>query len=364
MTTPAPPFDPATLTDDPEIAALLDFEPVVRKCLRADGWWPEHQYRFILGVAETGDPDKVAHALGQRTFSGAWKLRKAGGGEGFARAWDGAKALYLKRNPPVRRPLAAAAVRPGRGGAARARADSVPLTPEQEARQAGDFFKALMKLYWTKVKAERRCRLEGRIVAADLYVRQMMCIELAADLSAHGQQFLAELKRGEVGFFDAVATPLSFCFDYLRRRHWAESGDPDRPELPFFFREKDGVALGPTGYNRARTGLGWAEWCRREDLDAATAAEGQRLWEEKSRSDAALWRARLEREEPDKLAAILAVPELELAPDHAAELAERDRADISSGAFAEESPALDPPQPEATAGGGATSNARPEDARS
>lgn len=308
-----PPFDPAALTDDPEIAALLTFAPVPRKCLRHDGWWPEIQYRFILGVARTGNPDLAAHALGGRTFSGAWKLRKAGGGEGFAAAWDGAKALYFRRNPPERRrkPDAPTGKLPGPGQRRAAGRRAAPGRDEEKER--ADLFRALMNLYWTKAKAERRCRLEGRIVAADFYVRQMTCIELAADLSENGGRFLAELRRGDVRLERAVATPLSLYFDYLRRGLWVESGEPDRPELPRFGEVHDGVAAAPSAqYSRGRDGLPCADWCRGQDLEAAEAAEAQRLWEEKARADAAQWRARLEREDPDRLAALLAGPELDV----------------------------------------------------
>ena len=86
-----PDFDPAP--DDPEIAALLDFPSVVRKNKRHDGWSPLHQRGFIAWLALTGNVDKSAQAVG-RTQSGAWGVRNAMGGAGFADAWE---AAHVKR---------------------------------------------------------------------------------------------------------------------------------------------------------------------------------------------------------------------------------------------------------------------------
>src|SRR5688572_24079157 len=83
---------------DPEVEALLQFEPVVRRCVRHDGWLPERQREFIVALTVLGNPEQAAIAVGGR-MSGAYKLRTAEGGEGFAAAWDGALALHLRRHP-------------------------------------------------------------------------------------------------------------------------------------------------------------------------------------------------------------------------------------------------------------------------
>ena len=44
---------------DPEIDALLDFDPVYRRIKRSDGWPPEVQRGFIAALARTGS---VEHA--------------------------------------------------------------------------------------------------------------------------------------------------------------------------------------------------------------------------------------------------------------------------------------------------------------
>lgn len=290
-----------TYEDDPELAALLDFEPVPRRIERGNGWSAENQRAFIAGLVETGNYRLATQRLGL-TASGVYQLRKDAGAEDFSRAWDEAVALHRRRNP------AAQPQRSGRG--------TRPLSsgsPERdEEKERAELFQALLRLYWTKIEAERKARLEGRIAAADFYVRQLTSIELAADLSANGGAFLAELKRGTVGIEHALATPLSLYFDYLRRSAWADAGEPERPELPRFGAIEDGVATAPREDRRA-AGEADAEWRRRADLEAAGAAEAQRLWEAKARADAVEWRGRMEREDPDGLARALAEPEVDMA---------------------------------------------------
>ncbi|MEO7179127.1 MAG: hypothetical protein ABIW83_09805, partial [Allosphingosinicella sp.] len=90
-----PEFEPHP---DPEVEALLHFAPVVRKCVRHDGWLPGRQREFIVALTILGHAEQAAIAVGG-TMSGAYKLRSADGGEGFAAAWDAALALHLRRNP-------------------------------------------------------------------------------------------------------------------------------------------------------------------------------------------------------------------------------------------------------------------------
>jgi len=275
-------------TDDPEILALLGFEPVPRKCVRRNGWTPDNQRGFIAGIAEAGDADGAAEAVGL-TARGAYDLRKSPGHEPFFAAWDAALALYDRRNRRGNRRRRAPPPAPGRRTAAGAE-----LSQAEEEAEHARLGEALLNLYWVKVKAERRCRLEGRILDADFYVRQLTAIEIACDLSEHGGKLLAELKRGGVGYLDVEATPLSLYFDYLRRSHWAERGEADRPELPRLAEMHDGVATGPTWPDSARPDLSYDDWRKQQNIAAADAAKAQLLWEEKAKRDAADWRARVE----------------------------------------------------------------------
>lgn len=291
MTSPTT-FDPAALTGDPEIAALLDFPPVVRKCLRHDGWTPEHQYRFVVGVAETGDPDKVAHALGQRTFSGAWKLRKAGGGEGFARAWDGAKALYLNRNPAKRRGARSELLSGTSRIAAAGAPDLGDMDPEAEAEFKLEVFQSILEKYLRKLDQERNARLEGRIVEADFYVRQLTFIEIAMDIGGRALDLFDRLRRRDLHVTQIAATPLSLFLDKVRRAYWAEKGEPDRP-APAPLGEHDGeVSTGErTSRDPERDGP-YKQWRTAQDEKHRLAAQAQVAWEEKAMADAEAWAER------------------------------------------------------------------------
>ena len=84
------------LAADPEIAALLDFAPVPRLIVKANGWTPGMQRMFIAWLAWYGSPTNACDELGMAR-SGADKLYKAAGSEEFRAAWDGAIALFERR---------------------------------------------------------------------------------------------------------------------------------------------------------------------------------------------------------------------------------------------------------------------------
>src|SRR4051812_34871380 len=155
---------------DPEVEALLQFEPVVRKCVRHDGWLADRQREFIIALTVLGHVEQAAIALGG-TMSGVYKLRTAAGGEGFAKSWDSAMALHLRRNPrpePKGRP-SRGEIESGVGRTPWPANDTGPRisefeSPEAERRADDEVFEEIVRKYWLKVKAERRARLEGRIV--------------------------------------------------------------------------------------------------------------------------------------------------------------------------------------------------------
>ena len=81
---------------DPEIEALLDFEPVVRKVVRGNAWTAERQRTFVANLARFGSRSLAAAATG-RDEAGARKLCRAEGGESFEAACDAALALFQRR---------------------------------------------------------------------------------------------------------------------------------------------------------------------------------------------------------------------------------------------------------------------------
>jgi hypothetical protein len=306
---PAPPPHP-----DPEIAALLDFAPVVRRCKRHDGWTHENQRDFIIGLAETGSTDQAAVRLG-RTASGAWKVRKSAGGEGFDAAWDAALALYDSRNPrakvapsgkggrwarhqqrPAPRPKPSAVNADGSPSDAALRAlDMMPpeaedMTPEEalEIVTLGDMMQPLIDKYVAKLREERTCRLAGRIVEADFAVRQLTAIEIQLDLGgAAGRQIDKWRLPDDLHMIEVAATPMSVLLAGIRRDYWAEKGEPERPPLAPLGVIEGGVARGESiAYSGGRDG-DYKDWRRRQDDKHRFAAEAQKAWEEKARADAA-----------------------------------------------------------------------------
>ncbi|MGQ0661611.1 hypothetical protein [Sphingosinicella sp.] len=277
------PLDP-----DPEIAALLGFSPVLRKCKRHDGWTPDRQRGFIAALARLGEVDRAAQSLG-RTGSGAFKVRTSAGGEGFADAWDCALTLFHARNPGLSR----------RGG--RARPPWIPPEPDPDEDEPfelaiDDVLKGLLDRYRKKLQQERECRLAGRIVEADYYVRQLSFIELALDLGVSADALHDLFRSGEVDLFDTIGTPMSLLLDRLRRDYWREKGEPDRipPALLGEHDEQRATAALPGHYRADRDGP-YNEWLARRAALEALQAEAQRLWESQAKADAEAWAERVRR---------------------------------------------------------------------
>ena len=282
----------------PEASYLCDFAPVPRRCERRDGWTAERQLDFIAFVAVTGSQLRDGHAVGL-TARGAYQLRHDAGAEGFVRAWDAAVAFYKAwTGGPGPRPPAAAPP------------DPAPEDPETEERAKDEALDRILEKYLIKLSMERKARLDGRIVEADFYVRQLSWLEVALDLGGRGQELLLRLRRGGLHSGEIVATPMSVLLDQARRLYWKEEGGPERPPPPPLGDRDGEVGSGPPlecQYSPERDGP-WKDWQARGTEAAALAAEAQAAWEEKARADAAAWRARLEREDPDALAAAPAGP--------------------------------------------------------
>ena len=81
---------------DPEIAALLDFEPVPRKRNVEAGWTPALQREFIVRLAGRGSPGRVCDEMG-KNLTGMMKLYRSPLGASFRASWDAAVALAKQR---------------------------------------------------------------------------------------------------------------------------------------------------------------------------------------------------------------------------------------------------------------------------
>jgi hypothetical protein len=88
--------DFATLAADPEIEALLDFEPVpVRK--RVNGWDADAQRAFVALLAITGSKSRAATGAG-RAPAGIDRLLKRGDAAAFRAACEAALALFARNH--------------------------------------------------------------------------------------------------------------------------------------------------------------------------------------------------------------------------------------------------------------------------
>jgi hypothetical protein len=81
---------------DPEIQALLDFEPVPRKIKVEGGWSPAMQRRFIARLAVHGSACRACEELGKNR-TGVTKLYRSPHGASFRAAWHGAVELAKRR---------------------------------------------------------------------------------------------------------------------------------------------------------------------------------------------------------------------------------------------------------------------------
>jgi hypothetical protein len=86
----------ASADNDPELAALLDFEPVPRLVNRPDGWTPERQRRFLELIVQTGSPQQAARAM-KKQLSGVEQVYRDDEVGEFRAAWDGICELVRRR---------------------------------------------------------------------------------------------------------------------------------------------------------------------------------------------------------------------------------------------------------------------------
>jgi hypothetical protein len=315
-----------------------DFTPVPRKH-RVDGWTPERQRAFIATLAVTGSVTAAARSINMAK-EGAYMLRLHPEAAGFRAAWEAALTAGLDRlqdialeraidGVPVpvfykgeqcgekrwyndrllmfilrhRNPEkygAPAPLPPGtRHPATVAREEApCPVCAEREAEYAAlndpdapmpkemrAVLDSMFTRYAAKVRSERQLRLEGRIVAADYTLRQLTHIELVLANAGMSEALLGLLTRryDQHGPVEEFAHPMTAKLDALRRKAWAESGEPERPPLPLYARSPgSGTVSGPDWDERQRA---------QRDAERRMAA-AQVEWEAAARPDSwAEWKA-------------------------------------------------------------------------
>jgi hypothetical protein len=99
--------EPETNADnDPELAALLEFEPVPRQVNRPDSWTPERQRRFLELIVQTGSPQQAARAM-KKQLSGIESVYRDDEVGQFRASWDGICELVRTREERRLRALSA-----------------------------------------------------------------------------------------------------------------------------------------------------------------------------------------------------------------------------------------------------------------
>ena len=246
------------LAADPEIAPLLNFVPVVRKIKRPDGWFPELQRELIARIAFTGTLQAAVWQMGKHA-TGAEALYKVPNADSFRASWDAAVALGRRRNgldshPPFAGPVPGIVRRSSSGGRASmttAHADCDESDLADVDHQA--LALSLFRKYLLKVQSEREARLAGKVVEADLYLRQLTFFEVMMDLAQEAEgvdtwTWLAGLRRGGLSVIDIARTPFSRFLDEARRMVWeGKLDEPPRPEPTpeHYLLERAGYSLEP-----------------------------------------------------------------------------------------------------------------------
>jgi hypothetical protein len=307
--------------------ALLDFDPVPRRTERADGWDAEAQRAYIAALSLTGSDRAAARAVDKSAF-GITQLLASDGCEGFAAAREEALAIAAdERSRRLAEGLRAVAAeqagwRPppppwsrsaGRRGRGRPAPPPEPVeSPEaaaaREERDAMATLEAIFDYYMQRLHMERAARIEGRIVEADFYLRQITVAEICLDLmtNGHGLRALQELRAPDGQRYPSIAsTTMSQLLDDARRHHWAALGEPVRPPAygPGETIDKGThILLAGPALQGGRDS--WKEQEAKAKADQAAAAEAQIAWEEEARAEALAWRERLEaaQENPSPLA--------------------------------------------------------------
>ena len=86
----------AELAADPEIAGLLEFEPVPRKRAVEGGWTPALQQELVARLADGGSPGGACKHMG-KDHTGLMKVYHNPAAASFRRSWHPAIALYRER---------------------------------------------------------------------------------------------------------------------------------------------------------------------------------------------------------------------------------------------------------------------------
>lgn len=125
--------DSQHITGDPEILALLDFEPVPRNPNQPKAWTPDKQREFIAALAVRGTKAQACADVGKNR-TGIDALYHDPEGASFRAAWDAALELHERRE--AERIAALPAVPSGKPPSIDRRRKAEPVSPAAMRREA------------------------------------------------------------------------------------------------------------------------------------------------------------------------------------------------------------------------------------
>ena len=234
--TPAPTY--AQLAADPEIAALLDFTPVVRKVKRPDGWTPALQRELIARIAAAGTLQQAVWQMGKHA-TGAETLYRVADADEFRAAWDAAIAIGRRRNRLDAAPPHAGAV----PGITRRRGTGA-VDERGEPDLNGNFRQPGQRLnhlgeWESGASIERRGEEAAESIRNKLLrCRRMYLCSIASD-------------AGKRAAFE-ILTELPIDWDLARKGE----PQPDEPWRPTSQREPDWVLTADSGWSFGEIGYG------------------------------------------------------------------------------------------------------------
>ena len=352
--TPSPASPPTPAMVEASLDAGLDFTPVSRATKRWNGINALKQSTFIQLLADSGSVTMAAKAIGTSP-SAMYTLRRAKGAESFAAAWEvaidigarrvldtlvehaihgtpetiiqGGEVVAERRRYNHRAMMWIVSQRfPEKYGsatglmdmngmshamqklkakweaewrekydaehAASAAAEAEAQDEAMEAERRELLPVLLVKMYQQKIREERKYRLRGAVVNADMTLRQLTHLELY-------MEFAGVTEPEIMAFFDSAATDphpwetdTSRAIEAHREAAWAMDKGEDayntvRPELVEGVPERKLILRptplsygpdGPTCYS-LRGGPNMTARTRARNEAEAQMAEAQRLWE-------------------------------------------------------------------------------------
>ena len=238
------------LAADPDIAPLLEFEPVPRSHAKANGWTADMQRMFIAWLAYYGSPTRACDELG-KARSGIEKVYKSPDAEQFRASWDAAVALFEKRRIAQlsARHVGAGALRAPVPSRAKPTAPDAPL-PGQVMNEHGEYEDEASYL---RRADDARDSIAGKLIR----IRRLYLQEISAS-------------PGKRAAFE-ILTELPVDWDLAAKGE----PQPDEPWNRGNQRQPDMILTAESGWSFGETGYGPDKKAElRQAIDEYRASEG------------------------------------------------------------------------------------------